>query len=562
MGNFEIVGTLTDKISVILVVAFLLSKTKLFRMTLVKNKLMVKDKFFLTIIFSIFGIVGTYFGIPIHNAIANSSIIGVVAAGLLGGPEVGIGTSMVVGIYRLYMGGYVAPASAITTLVVGTISGLINPHFMKQKKKGTYSFLVGLGSQILLFSMILLFARPFEAAWTLVKIIAIPMIAVNSFGVAIFISILDNIYQEQDRIGAKTAQLALEIASKTLPYLKHGLDYENAHQTGEIIYQMVDHIAAVAITKEDIILTHVGLGIDHHKPKDYIMNQSTRTVLDTGIYGVLQSKKEIGCSNVDCPLMAAVTIPLKMKEEIVGILVLYKETENSITSVDIQLALGLGQLFSTQLEISEADEKVRLLEKAELKALQAQINPHFLFNALNTIISYTRTDIAIARKLLIDLGNYFRNNLQKVDGFIDFYDEIKNVRSYLAIEEARFTDRIKVEYDIGQDIRCQLPPLIIQPIVENAVKHGLLSLKRGGTIQIIATQDTIGTHIAIKDNGIGMDEKRIISILNGTCGKSGIGIRNVDKRLKNIYGVGYGLSIMSEVGKGTKVHFMVPRNER
>ncbi|MBB6217732.1 two-component system sensor histidine kinase LytS [Anaerosolibacter carboniphilus] len=557
----KIVVALTDKISVILVVAFLLSKTKLFRMTLVKSKFMIKDKFFLTIIFSIFGIIGTYFGIPIHNAIANSSMTVVAAAGLLGGLVVGIGTSLIVGIYRLYMGGYVAFASAITTLLAGIVSGMLNQHFLKQKKKGTYGFIVGLSSQILLFGMILLFAKPFEAAWTLVKIIALPMMAVNSFGVAIFISILDNIYQEQDRISAKAAQLALEIANKTLPYLKHGLDFNSAQRAGEIIYQMVDHISAVAITKEDTILTHVGLGIDHHKPKDHIMNRSTRAVLEMGIYGVLQNRKEIGCSCRDCKLMAAVTVPLKMKEEIIGTLVLYKEIENSITDVDIQLALGLAQLFSTQLEISEADEKIRLLEKAELKALQAQINPHFLFNAINTIISYTRTDIAIARKLLLDLGHYFRNNLQKVDEFIDFYDEIKNVQSYLAIEEARFSHRLKVNYDIGQDIRCQLPPLIIQPIVENAVKHGLLPRKEGGTIQIIASQNEMGTHIAIEDDGMGMDEEKIKNILDENCNNSGIGIRNVDRRLKKIYGITCGLSMMSEIGKGTKVHFMIPRDE-
>ncbi|MDF2546054.1 MAG: hypothetical protein K0R93_952 [Anaerosolibacter sp.] len=562
MGIFEIIGALTDKISVILVVAFLLSKTKLFRLTLVKNKLTVRDKFFLTVIFSIFGIIGTYFGLPIQNAIANSSITGVVAAGLLGGAEVGIGTSMVVGIYRLYMGGYVAPASVITTLMVGTISGMLNHHFLKQKKKGTYGFIVGLSSQIILFSMILLLAKPFEAAWALVKIIALPMIAVNSFGVAIFITILDSIYQEQDRIGAKSAQLALEIANKTLPYLKHGLDFDSAQRTGEIIYQMVEQICAVAITKDDIIQAHIGLGIDHHRPKDHIMNRSTRRVLDTGVYGVLQSREEIGCSSGNCQLMAAVTVPLKMKEEIIGTLVLYKETENSITYVDIQLALGLAQLFSTQIEISEADEKIRLLEKAELKALQAQINPHFLFNALNTIISYTRIDIAMSRKLLIDLGNYFRNNLQKVDGFIDFYDEIKNVQSYLAIEEARFSHKIKVRYDIDQNIRCKLPPLIIQPIVENAVKHGLLPHKGGGTVKIIVHQHEMGTHVTIEDDGMGMDGEKVEKILSGSCNNCGIGIYNVDRRLKTIYGVNYGLSIESAIGKGTKVNFIVPPREQ
>ena len=554
----DIVIQLTNKISVILVIAFLLSKIPLFKSVLLKNSLSTKDKFFLIIIFSIFGIVGTYYGIPIKNAIANSSITGVVAGGLLGGPEVGIGTSLLVGIYRLYMGGYVAPASALTTIAAGTLSGMLNPHFLKVKNKGTYAFVIALICQIFLFLMILLLAKPHEEARELVGIIALPMTAVNSFGVAIFITILDNIFHEQDKVGAFTAQLSLDIANKTLPYLRHGLDFENAQKAVEIIYSMVDHVSAVAMTRGELILAHIGTGVDHHSPRDKIMNRSTKQVLSTGEYTISQTREEIGCRIMNCELMAAITLPLKMKEKVIGTLVLYKNTENSITFVDIQLALGLAQLFSTQLEISEAENKERLLEKAELRALQAQINPHFLFNALNTIVSYTRTDADIARKLLIHLGNYFRNSLQKVEDFIDFQTEIKNIQSYLAIEEARFGHRLKVLYNIEDNINCQLPPLIIQPIVENAVKHGLLPQKTGGTITIAARNSEWGTVIIIIDDGVGMTPEKIKSLFHDPSIHQGIGMRNVDKRLRLIYGEKSGLIVESEPQKGTKVTIRIP----
>ncbi|SHJ33446.1 two-component system, LytT family, sensor histidine kinase LytS [Geosporobacter subterraneus DSM 17957] len=554
----DIIVQLANKVSMILVIAFLLSKIKLFKNILLKNSLSSKDKFFLTIIFSIFGIIGAYYGIPIKNAIANSSITGVVAGGLLGGAEVGIGTSLVVALYRLYMGGYVAPASALTTIAAGTLSGMLNPHFLKMKNKGTYAFVVALVCQIFLFLMILLLAKPFEAAKELVSIIAFPMIAVNSFGVAIFISILDNIFHEQDKVGASTAQLALDIANKTLPYLRHGLDFDNAQKAVEIIYHMVNHVSAVAMTRGEVILAHIGTGVDHHSPKDKIMNRSTKQVLSTGEYTISQTREEIGCRREACELMAAITVPLRMNDQVAGTLLLYKDRENSINSVDIQLALGLAQLFSTQLEISEAENKERLLERAELRALQAQVNPHFLFNALNTIVSYTRTDADIARKLLIHLGNYFRNNLQKVEDFIDFHSEIKNIQSYLAIEEARFGHKMKVIYHIEDHINCQLPPLIIQPIVENAVKHGLLPKKTGGTITINAKKDKSETIITITDDGIGMSAEKIKSVLNHPAAHQRIGMRNVDKRLRGIYGERSGLIIESEPQKGTKVTIRIP----
>ncbi|MEW9121848.1 MAG: LytS/YhcK type 5TM receptor domain-containing protein [Thermotaleaceae bacterium] len=554
----NIILQLTNKVSVILVIAFLVSKIQLFKNVLTKKHLSRKDQIFLIIIFSIFGIVGTYYGIPIKNALANSSITGIVVGGLLGGPMVGIGTSMVVAVYRLYIGGYVAPASAMTTIAAGVFSGYLNPHFLKRKNKGTYGFVVGLICQIFLFISILILSKPYEAAIELIRIIAIPMIAVNSLGVAIFISILDNIFQEQDKIGAMTAQLSLDIANKTLPYLRHGLEVENAEKTVEIIYNMVERISAVAITKGELILAHKGVGIDHHRPMDKIMNQSTRYVLETGEYTISQSKQEIGCRNRDCELMAAITVPLKKNHGVVGTLLLYKDREDSITSVDIQLALGLAQLFSTQLEISEADNKERLLEKAELRALQAQINPHFLFNALNTIVSYTRTDVDTARKLLIHLGNYFRNNLQKFEDFIDFDTEIKNIKSYLSIEEARFGHKMKVNYNIEENIQCQLPPLIIQPIVENAVKHGLLPQKKGGIITIAARREHGKLLISIEDNGAGMAKEKVQSILVDNSTHSGIGIKNVDKRLRGLYGEDSGLVIESTPYQGTKVTIKIP----
>src|SRR5690606_33323543 len=153
-------------------------------------------------------------------------------------------------------------------------------------------------------------------------------------------------------------------------------------------------------------------------------------------------------------------------------------------------------------------------------------NPHFLFNALNTIISLIRTQPEDARKLLLHLGNYFRNNLQEFDSEVDFYKEIDNVKSYLEIEKARFKDKLNVVYDIPDNIDCKLPPLILQPLVENAVKHGIWEKVEGGTVVIKAREKRKATEIIIKDDGVGMRQDKIEYFLEGDMDTNKIGLKN------------------------------------
>src|SRR5699024_3971155 len=255
-------------------------------------------------------------------------------------------------------------------------------------------------------------------------------------------------------------------------------------------------------------------------------------------------------------------VPLKEEDKIIGTLKLYKTEENSITKVETELALGLAQLFSTQIELSKIDYQAELLAKSELKALQAQINPHFLFNAINTIVSLIRTQPDNARNLLVHLGNYFRNNLQQGNGDVELHREIENINSYLEIEKARFGDKLKIIYDITKDIDCALPPLLLQLIVENSIKHRVLEKIEGGTVEIIAKDNRRYTELIVKDNGVGMSSEQVDNSLKGKNNSDSIGLINVNKRLKSKYGKEYGLIIDSELGKGTKVTMVIPKRER
>ncbi|WP_051411196.1 sensor histidine kinase [Acetivibrio clariflavus] len=198
------------------------------------------------------------------------------------------------------------------------------------------------------------------------------------------------------------------------------------------------------------------------------------------------------------------------------------------------------------------------LLKSELRMLQAQIKPHFLFNALNTIISVCRVSSEKAIELLLYLSDYLRCgfSFKNDEEFVNFETEILHVKSYLALENARFSDKLKVVFDIDESIDCKVPPYIIQPLVENAVRHGILPLKNGGTVKLSAKQKNNQLSIVVEDDGVGMSEQKLAAILNGTEKKSGIGLTNVRNRIKRIYK--REIEIKSEINKGTAISINIP----
>lgn len=198
------------------------------------------------------------------------------------------------------------------------------------------------------------------------------------------------------------------------------------------------------------------------------------------------------------------------------------------------------------------------LLKSELRMLQAQIKPHFLFNALNTIISVSRISSEKTVELLLYLSDYLRCgfSFKNDEEFVNFDTEILHVKSYLALESARFSDKLKVIFDIDESIDCKVPPYIIQPLVENSVRHGILPLKNGGTVKLSAKQTNNILTIVVEDNGVGMSQQKLVSLLNGTDRKAGIGVTNVRNRIQRIYK--RKIEIRSEINKGTFVSIRIP----
>ena len=188
--------------------------------------------------------------------------------------------------------------------------------------------------------------------------------------------------------------------------------------------------------------------------------------------------------------------PLRKGDRVVGCLKLYGTDDIELQKVHFELAKGLGDLFSTQLELQDIQTQNQLLAKAEIRRLQTQINPHFLFNALNTIGSFTRTKPDRARSLLAELAMYMRRNLEDSDGVTRIGAELDQIRSYLKIEQARFGDRVHCEWRLEEGVEdIEIPPLIIQPLVENGVKHGILKREEGGTIALSIARNNGLLHV-------------------------------------------------------------------
>lgn len=353
----------------------------------------------------------------------------------------------------------------------------------------------------------------------------------------------------------------LQIANETLPFLRRGLNQETAQKIAEIILKISD-VDAVAITDRERVLAYVGLGCDKHRPGKPILTEATKEVLKTGGLKIIQNKESFMCLEKDCscPLEAAVIAPLRCKGNIDGTVKLYQTKKGPLPPQVIKLAVGIAQLLAVQLELADLDRHAQLITKAELDVLHAQINPHFLFNTLNTIIMFSRTNPETARRLLIRLAAFFRHSLKKHGLFNTLEEELEYVNTYLVLEKARFREKLRILRDIDPSLmQYKVPVLCIQILVENAIKHGIMPKMGTGAVQISALRTEEGLLVMIKDDGVGIPRDKLNKVLETGFGSgNGVGLSNVHERLKSLYGERFGLKIVSAEDRGTTVYMRIP----
>lgn len=360
----------------------------------------------------------------------------------------------------------------------------------------------------------------------------------------------------------RNAELSVKIANETLPYLRRGLNEQNAEYIAKII-QEIGQVAAVSITDCEKQLAYLGVGCDQHHPGDRILTRATRDVIQSGVYKIVRTQKELNCprqNTCDCPLAAAVIVPLKCQGKVVGTMKLYETKDGQISPDLIRLAIGMAELLGIQIELAELDHQAKLAAEAQLNALQAQINPHFFFNVLNTIIATSRTSPNRSRRLLIHLADFFRKALKSHGTLITLREEMSFVKTYLILEKARFGRKLYFKGEIPEELMdALLPRLSIQPLVENAVKHGISEKIGNGVVCVKVEQREMELYISVTDDGVGIQPERLQEVLKPGVGSgNGVGMSNVHERLIGYYGEEYGLHIESEPKVGTTVTMHLP----
>ncbi|WP_193047650.1 sensor histidine kinase [Mycolicibacterium baixiangningiae] len=221
-----------------------------------------------------------------------------------------------------------------------------------------------------------------------------------------------------------------------------------------------------------------------------------------------------------------------------------------------------------QLELAELDASRARLDRAEVLALRAQISPHFIYNALNTIASFVRTDPDRARELILDFADFTRYSFRAAGQYTTLAEELRNIDRYLTLERARFGASLEVRLQVAPEVLGVVVPfLALQPLVENAVRHGL-GERGGGSIEIIARDEGSGCVITVEDDGVGMDPAALRTGPGDALGGNGspapghtahVGLTNVDHRLRAAFGNDYGLVVETAIGAGTKVIMRVPK---
>lgn len=289
------------------------------------------------------------------------------------------------------------------------------------------------------------------------------------------------------------------------------------------------------------------------------------TLLDTGEWDLV-------ISDVMMPNMSGYELTQKIRQRFTlsELPILLLTARNQLQDVYTGFHSGANDYLSKPTDALELKSRVRALTDLKQSIqeqlwmegawLQAQIQPHFLFNTLNTIASLAETDIERMVNLLHEFGNYLRRSfsVHSTQDLIPLEDELDLTRSYLFIEQERFGERLQIEWEIEDGVDLQIPPFSIQPIVENAVRHGVLQRVEGGTIRIRIKDYETYSEIAIIDDGVGMEPKKQLEILQDLPGsKRGIGVLNTHRRLKRLYGKG--LSIHSQPDIGSNVSFQIPK---
>ncbi|WP_164096973.1 sensor histidine kinase [Serratia marcescens] len=540
-----------DRAALMLICLFFLTRTRLFRQLLQKEDHTPLELGIVTAIFSLFALFSTYSGINVEGSLVNVRVIAIMAGGILFGPWVGIVIGIVAGVHRylIDIGGITSVPCLITSIIAGISAGYINLK-VKKEQRWRAGIVGGMLCESLTMLLIVLWAKPTELGLDIVSQIALPMI-LGTVCIGLIVLLVQSVEDEKEVIAARQAKLALDIAHKTLPYFRN-INSESLATICDIIRQDI-RADAVAITDTHQVLAYVGVGREAYPIGREGLSRVTRESIRHGKIIIKNNLENPAAPQIHSQLV----VPLWEKGEVTGALKIYYCHAHQITNTLKVMAVGLSQIISTQIEVSRIEHLRQMADKAEMRALQSKINPHFLFNALNAISSSIRLNPDTARQLIINLSRYLRYNLELNDELIDIRKELHQIQDYIAIEQARFGAKLTVIYDIDDDVSVRIPSLLIQPLVENAIVHGIQPCKGKGVVVIAVKDQGDRVKISVKDTGHGINQETIDRVARNEMPGHNIGLLNVHHRVSLLYGEGLHIRRLEP---GTEIAFYISKN--
>ncbi len=345
--------------------------------------------------------------------------------------------------------------------------------------------------------------------------------------------------------------------SKASADLREGLTEDAANKATPHLREMLRCVAVGITDAEGTLLSWDGEANDHY--------EFLRPFIEHAIGG--GHKEHVEHRKLDCELPGpcllhtAVIVPLEVENDVAGTLIVVSGVPNKR---QIRMAEETARFVSTQLELEVLQKSRQALAQAEVKALRAQISPHFVYNALNTISSLIRTDPKHARELLQEFAEFTRYSFRTDGFFTTLADELTNIHRYLTIEQARYGSRLNVRLKIAPEVlQVVLPFLVLQPLVENAVRHGLAKKPGGGLLTIIAEDNGAEALISVEDDGVGMDPDRLFEDLKDAHQTGAhVGLGNINHRMRAVFGDDYALVVETAPDAGMKIILKIPKYSR
>lgn len=597
MTTYELVEKLISNIAVLALTAEILSRIRPLQEALLNERRKWQQDIVLSLIFGGIIIMSTAIGVNIDSYSLNTKAIGAITAGLLGGPVVGFLSSCIGALYELFFSvpKVFARSAAFSTILCGLLGAGFYPYFQRGKWKYKDLFILACFGELVEMVSLIRITVSLQVAVTAILDAAIPMMLMNSIGILIFVSCFNTVFVRQDLESSRQLQQMLELTRHCMPLFHENLEKsESMNEVVSMIIEETQWAGTMIMDRNRMLAWKMVSDLDIKSPMDHMEDikaawdalnlpdeaWESSEVLEKILDGLKDSDSPEVQQNLkmlaplwgipeiaelalergemvtvfripetsvwyrtmrECSVVAA---PFIIEGQAIGCLVVFMKKQWTGRKSELDMIENLVTIASYQIAVRELEKRKSMLQKAEFKALQFQVNPHFLFNALNTIASVCREDPERSRELLVTLADYFRYNLDYEAYMVPLEEELDHVKDYLELERARFEDKLIVSYDVPEHMNILIPTLTLQPIVENAVRHGISA--DGKRIVDISVRETEEAFIVdIGDKGKEFDPEVLRKLETGEAIDNSIGLSNVHKRMKSIYGEEHGLKITS-----------------